>query len=146
MSRYLVNARNRAESTEWSRFSPPRVEVCSVGSPRTGRDFEWAITKSIVRNNPWHHIDQLCTHALTSARAFAFNLVMCLPVVYSVILRSLCRDLLEAWLLASCKFKYRFHCSQGYPTQLCIIALDLPISAWARRESWFWSWGEEPQT
>ena len=64
----------------------------------------------------------------------------------SVILRSLCRDLLEAWLMAICKLKSRFHCSQGYPTQLCIIALDLPISAWARQESWFWSWWEQPQT
>ena len=34
MSRYLVNARNRAESTEQSRFSPRCAEFCSVGSPR----------------------------------------------------------------------------------------------------------------
>ena len=34
MSRYLVYARNRAESIEQSRFLPPRVEVCSCCSPR----------------------------------------------------------------------------------------------------------------
>ena len=67
MSRYLVNARNLAESTEKSRFSPPRVEVCSVGPPPAGRVFEWAITQPIVRDDPQHHI----VRALTSARAFA---------------------------------------------------------------------------
>ena len=71
MSRYLMNARNRAESTQWSRFSPPRVEFCSVGFPRASRVFEWAITQPIVRDDPWHHIDYLCIRALTSARAFA---------------------------------------------------------------------------
>ena len=39
MSRYLVNARNRAESTEQSRFLPARVGFCAVGSPRAGRIF-----------------------------------------------------------------------------------------------------------
>ena len=71
MSRYLVKARNRAESTEQSRFPPPRVDFCSVGSPRACRVFEWAIAQPIVRDDPWHHIDQLCIRALTSARAFA---------------------------------------------------------------------------
>ena len=71
MSRYLMNARNRAESTGLSRFPLPRVQCCSVGPPRAGRVFEWAIMQSIVRDDPWHHIDQLCIHALTSARAFA---------------------------------------------------------------------------
>ena len=71
MLRCLVNARNRAESTELSRFSPPRFKVCSGRSPRAGRVFEWAIAQSIVRDDPWHHIDQLCIHALTLARAFA---------------------------------------------------------------------------
>ena len=65
MSRYLVNARNLAESTEKSRFSPPLVEVCLIGPPRASRVFEWAITQPIVRCNPWHHIDQLCIHALS---------------------------------------------------------------------------------
>ena len=46
MSRYLVNARNRAESTEQSRFSPRCAEFCSVGSPRAGRVFERAISSS----------------------------------------------------------------------------------------------------
>ena len=71
MLSYLVNARNRAESTEPSRFSPAHVGFCSVGSPRAGRVFEWAITQPIVRDDPWHHIDQLCICALTLARAFA---------------------------------------------------------------------------
>ena len=71
MSRYLVKARNRAESTEQSRFPPPRVDFCSIGSPRACRVFEWAIAQPIVRDDPWHHIDQLCIRALTSARAFA---------------------------------------------------------------------------
>ena len=51
MSRYLVNARN---------FPPPHVEFCSVGSPRAGHVFEWAITQPIVCCGPWHHIDLLC--------------------------------------------------------------------------------------
>ena len=71
MSCYLVNARNRAGSTESSRFPPPRVEFCSVGSSRACSIFERAITLPIVRDDPWHHIDQLCIRALTSARAFA---------------------------------------------------------------------------
>ena len=71
MSCCLVNARNRAESTEKSRFPPLRAEVCSVGPPRAARVFERAITQPIVRDDPWHHIDQLCIRALTSARAFA---------------------------------------------------------------------------
>ena len=71
MSRYLVNARNRAESTEQSRFPPARVGFCSVGSRRAGRVFEWAITQPFVRDDPWHHNDQLWIRALTSARAFA---------------------------------------------------------------------------
>ena len=54
-----------------SRFPPPSVEVCSVGSPRAGRVFEWAITQPIVRDDPWHHIVQLCIRARTSARTFA---------------------------------------------------------------------------
>ena len=61
--------RNRAECTERSRFLPPHVEFCSVGSPLAGSIFEWAITQSIVRYDLWHHIDQLCIHALASARA-----------------------------------------------------------------------------
>ena len=36
MSRYLVSARNQAESTEQSRFPPARVGFWSVGSPRAG--------------------------------------------------------------------------------------------------------------
>ena len=71
MLSYPVNARIRAESTEQSRFPPPSVEFCSVGSPRACRVFEWAITQPIVRDDPWHHIDLLCIRALTSARAFA---------------------------------------------------------------------------
>ena len=71
MSRYRVNARNRAESTERSRFPPPCADFCWVGSPRAGRVFQWAITQPIVRDDPWHHIDLLCIRALTSARAFA---------------------------------------------------------------------------
>ena len=71
MSCYLMNARNQAESTGLSRFPPPRVQCCSVSPPRAGRVFEWAIMQSIVRDDPWHHIDQLCIRALTSARAFA---------------------------------------------------------------------------
>ena len=59
-SRYLVNARNQAESTERSTFPPPHVEFCSVGSPRAGHVFEWAITQPIVCGGPWHHIDLLC--------------------------------------------------------------------------------------
>ena len=70
MSRYIVNASNQAESTEDSRFPPPCVEFCSVGSPRACRTFERA-TQPIVRDDPWHHIDQLCMRALTPARAFA---------------------------------------------------------------------------
>ena len=70
MSHYLVNARSRAESTERSRFPPPRVDFCSVGSPRAGRVFEWAFTQPIERDDPWPHVDQLCVYALTSARAF----------------------------------------------------------------------------
>ena len=74
MSRYLVNARNRAVSTERSRFPPPCAhcaEFCSVCSPRAGRVFERAITQLIVCDDPWHHIHLLCIRALTSARAFA---------------------------------------------------------------------------
>ena len=71
MSRYLVNARNRAESTEQSRFPPARVGFCSVGSRRAGRVFEWAITQPFVRDDPWHHNNQLWIRALTSGRAFA---------------------------------------------------------------------------
>ena len=71
MSCYLVNVRNRAESTKQSRFPPPRVEFCSVGSPRACRIFEGATTQTIMHDDPWHHIDQLCMRALTSARAFA---------------------------------------------------------------------------
>ena len=71
MSRYLVKARNRAESTEQSRFPPPHVDFCSVGSPRAGRVFEWAVAQPIARDDPWHYIDLLCILALTSARAFA---------------------------------------------------------------------------
>ena len=63
MSRHLVNARIRAESTEWSRFPPPSVEFCSVGSSRACRVFEWAITQPIVRDDPWHHIDLWCIRA-----------------------------------------------------------------------------------
>ena len=66
-----MTARNRAESTELSRFPPSRVEFCLVDSPRAGRVFEWAIAQFIVRDDPWHHIDQLCICALTSAHAFA---------------------------------------------------------------------------
>ena len=32
---------------------------------------EWPITHPIVCDYPWHHIDLLCIHALTSAHAFA---------------------------------------------------------------------------
>ena len=71
MSRYQRNARNRAEWTELSRFPPPHVELCLVSLPRAGRVLEWAITQPIVRDDPWHHIDQLCIRAPTSARAFA---------------------------------------------------------------------------
>ena len=71
MSRYPVNARNRAKSTEWSRFPPQCAKFGSVGSPRAGRVFEWTITQPIVRDDPWHHIDLLCIRALTLARAFA---------------------------------------------------------------------------
>ena len=70
MSRYLVKARNQAESTERSRFPPPRVEVWSVGPPRACRIFERAITQPIVRDDRWHHIDQLCIRSLTLALAF----------------------------------------------------------------------------
>ena len=66
--RYLVNTRIWAESTELSRFPPPRVEFCS---PRASRIFERAITQLIMRDDPWHHINQLCIRALTSAHAFA---------------------------------------------------------------------------
>ena len=93
-------SKREVESTERLRFPPwpPRVEFCSVGSPRAGLVFKWAITvvsrdppsvgspraglvfkrvitRPIVRDDPWHHIDQLCynlcIHALASARAFA---------------------------------------------------------------------------
>ena len=65
---YLVNARNRAESPELSRFPPQHVEFCSVSSQRAGRDFEWAIAQPIVCDYPWHHIDywrpvvHMCSH------------------------------------------------------------------------------------
>ena len=71
MSRYPVNARNQAVSTELSRFPPPCAEFCWVCSPHAGCVFEWAITQPIVHDYPWHHIDQLWICALTSACAFA---------------------------------------------------------------------------
>ena len=74
MSPYLVNAKNQAESTEQSRIPPPRnarVEFCSVGSPQADRVFEWDLKQPIVSDDPWHHIDQLCICALTSASVFA---------------------------------------------------------------------------
>ena len=71
MSRYLVNARNRAESTEPSRFPPPHVEVCLFGSQHACRIFERAITQPTVRDDPWHYVDQSSIRALTSALAFA---------------------------------------------------------------------------
>ena len=40
---YLVNARNRADSIEQSRFPPLLGELCLVSSPRAGRLFKWAI-------------------------------------------------------------------------------------------------------
>ena len=40
MLRYLVNARNRAESSEQSRFPPALIEFCFVCSPRAGHIFE----------------------------------------------------------------------------------------------------------
>ena len=69
MQRCLVNARNRAESTEPSRFPPLRVEFCSVGPQRACRIFERAIMQPIVRDDPWHPIDQLCIHMLLLWRA-----------------------------------------------------------------------------
>ena len=71
MTRCLVNERNWAESTEQLRFHPSRVEVCSVNSPQAGHVFHWAIMQPIVRDDPWHYIDQLCIHALVSGCTFA---------------------------------------------------------------------------
>ena len=68
---------------EKPRFPPPRVEFYSVSSPRAGRVFEWAITQPVVLVDPWHHIDQLCIRALTSARAFAAGTCCARPRVCS---------------------------------------------------------------
>ena len=63
MSRYLVNARNRAESTKQSRFSPPRVEFCSVGP---GRVFDSKFRVS-------HHATYCERRSLTSYRPVVHN-------------------------------------------------------------------------
>ena len=77
MSCYSVNARNRAESTEQSesRFLPPRVEFFFVGFPRAGRVFEWAITQTIVRDEPvgsltsYRPVVHICSHYIQRARS-----------------------------------------------------------------------------
>ena len=58
MSRYLVNARNRTGSTEQSRFPPPLVEFCSVGSPPRAA--------SMLQFRESHHATYCVRRSLTS--------------------------------------------------------------------------------
>ena len=66
MLSYLVNARNQAELTELSRFSPPCVEFCLVGSQRRSRF--WVS----------HHTTYCTLRSLTSYRPVVHTYVLSL--------------------------------------------------------------------
>ena len=70
----LVKERNQAESTELRDFPLHTLSFARsvpLAHRSAGRVFEWAITQPIVRDDPCHHINQLCIRAVTSARTFA---------------------------------------------------------------------------
>ena len=62
---------SRLNYRDFPEFSTSTRWVFLGGFPSAGRVFEWAIKQSIVCDDPWHHIDQLCIRALTLACAFA---------------------------------------------------------------------------
>ena len=71
----LPSEREKPSWITWTiEISPPHVQLVELGSPHAGHVVEWAITKPIVSDDPWHHIDQLYVRALAcshGARATA---------------------------------------------------------------------------
>ena len=68
MSRYLVNARNRAESTEQSRFPPARVGFCSVSS-RAQVAFSSEPSRNLLCATILDIISTSCAYVLSLRRA-----------------------------------------------------------------------------